>query len=217
MLIQGSKCSGEACTGSIFKAAVAREIFKDIIDDKMKVYDYSCGFGTRLLGLMSLQKNVKYIGVEPNTETYNSLLKLIKDFNFNADIYNIGSEDFTSKEKVDIAFSSPPYFNLEVYSNESTQAYNKYSDYEIFLEKYWRQTIKNIKKSLRKNSLFICNVGNSANEFTQRILNDYTRIIEEEGFKLIHTNYMITYKSHLSSKKRTRKLSKGEPIFYYEM
>jgi hypothetical protein len=215
-LIRGARASGEGSMGSIFKPAIAREIYEEYVKEDSVVYDYSMGFGTRLLGLMSLNlNNVKYIGVDPNTETFNNTKKLIKDFNFNAEIYCIGSEDFKPKEKIDFAFSSPPYWNKEIYTNEETQAYNKYKTYEDFIENYWRQTVKNIKSKLR--GVFAINIGNFANKENEKLIDDFTRIIEEEGFKLIDFWILRSATSHLASKKKTGKISKDEPVLFYSV
>ena len=67
------------------------------------------------------------------------------------------SEDFETPANIfDLAFSSPPYNNLEVYSKDETQAYNKGEDY--FFNKYWAGTLKNIKNSLKAGKYFILNV-----------------------------------------------------------
>lgn len=64
------------------------------------VFDFSCGFGGRMLGTLSSAKNYKYIGVEPCRETYDSLLELgeyiesVTNREVSYEFHNIGSEDF---------------------------------------------------------------------------------------------------------------------------
>lgn len=214
MLI-GAKNSGLASMGSIFKPSVAKCVYDKYVKPGNKVLDYSCGFGTRLLGLMSLNRGALYYGYEPNSETYNHLNKMIKDYNFKAEIKMCGSEEEKFDQKFDFIFSSPPYFTQEKYCDEETQCYNKYPEYEGWLEGYWRQTVKNIKEMSHSETIFGINVGGQSNELMQRIEKDINRIIGEEGYNLIDTWYMETSKSHLSAKKDTDKKMKLEGMFFY--
>lgn len=214
----GAKNSGLSSMASIFKPTVAKTIYKHWIKDGDKILDYSCGFGTRLIGLISCGfNNVKYCGYEPNTETYNNLLNMVDYFKLNAEIKKSGSEtDDLFDEKFDCAFSSPPYFNVEKYSEEETQCYNKYPEYEGWLEKYWRQTVKNCKYMLKDDGVFGVNIGGEANSLMKKLETDLNQIVVEEGFSLVDTWYMKTSKSHLSAKKgNADKKHKLEGIFFY--
>ena len=214
----GAKNSGHCSMASIFKPSVAKAIYNKYVKNGDKVLDYSCGFGTRLLGLMSLKKDNLYCGYEPNTTTYANILKMSKDFGFNVEIKCNGSEvGDLFDHKFNFVFSSPPYFDVERYCNEDTQCYVKYPQYTLWLEKYWRETVRNCKNMMTDDGVFSVNIGGNANETMQMMEKDLKRIIEEEGFKLIETWFMKTSKSHLSSKKgKEDKKFKLEGIFFYE-
>lgn len=212
----GARNSGISSMASIFKPHIAKTIYDYWVKEGDVVLDYSAGFGTRMMGLMSLNRNNKYLAYEPNTETFNNLNKLINDYKFNAEIKCCGSEEELFEEKVSLAFSSPPYFNHELYVDEETQCYNKFPQYDEWMEKYWRKTITNIKKILKDDGIFGINIGGQANEKMIKISNDMNKIITEEGFKLIDTWYMKTTRSHLSSKKNNEdKKFKLEGIYFY--
>lgn len=214
----GAKNSGLASMASIFKPAVAKTIYSKYVKPNDRVLDYSCGFGTRLLGLMSLQQNNLYCGYEPNTETFNNLNKMIKDFEFNAEIKCSGSEtDDLFEHKFDFIFSSPSYFNVERYCEEETQSYNKYPEYKSWLENYWRKTVQNCKQMIKVDGTFAINIGGEANEMMQKLEIDMNRIIKDDGFQLIDTIFMKTSKSHLSGKKGKDKKIKLEGIFFYKL
>jgi len=216
-IIIGAKNSGLSSMGSIFKCAVAKTIYSKYIQDGFKVLDYSAGFGGRLLGLMALQKeNISYYGYEPNTETYENLLRMIDYFGFEAHIKKVGSEIEIFNEKFDFIFSSPPYYSLEKYSEESTQCYNAYPVYEEWLEKYWRATVQNIKHMSKPETVFGINVGGEANSFVKKLEIDMNRIIVEEGWQLIDTWYMQTSRSHLSDKRNKDSKTKLEGVFFYK-
>lgn len=179
-----------------FKPMNAKALYEYYTPKNGVIYDFAGGFGGRMLGALSSKNNYKYIAVEPNTETYNNLLNLGKHIeevtgrtkSFN--VFKLGSEEFKLKKKnfVDFAFSSPPYFNLEKYSDEDTQCYNKYDEVDTWLEGYVRPTIKNIYDLLKQEGKYAVNiadfkVGNKDIAF----VDEWIRISEEEGFELINT------------------------------
>ena len=217
-IVIGSKNSGIGNMASIFKPSVAKDIYKRYVKDYDTVLDYSCGFGTRLLGLMACGfEGVKYCGYEPNTETYGNLLNLINVFNFNAEIKCCGSEEELFDEKFDFVFSSPPYYSQEIYTNEETQSVVKFPEYNSWLEGYWRKTVKNIKTMMKSDGVFGINIGGNSNDLMKKLENDMNGIIIEEGFELINTIYMKTSKSHLSGKKGdSSKKFKLEGMFFYK-
>ena len=87
------------------------------------VWDMSSGWGGRLLGAIISNNVSKYIGTEPSKKTYDGLFELAKDFsgNMKYELNLCGSEEYIPhKNSLDLCFTSPPYFNLEKYSNEHT-------------------------------------------------------------------------------------------------
>lgn len=213
MMVQGSRSIGYAAHGSMFKPLVAKAIYKKYAPYGGKVYDFSAGFGGRLLGAYAAKKNLKYYGTEPNTKTYNNLLKFNDKLKFNATIYNKCSEDLIIDEKMDLIFSSPPYFDHEIYCNESTQSCSKFPSYNDWLEKYWRETVKNIKKMCSSKTIFAVNAGNANNKKMNKIHDDMVSIICDEGFVEFDRIYMKTSKSHFSKNKNKKK----EPICFFKL
>lgn len=150
-------------------------------------YDFSCGWAARLLG--ALHNDINYFGTDPNYELVDKLNEIITDYKkinetskSKVDIRCCGSEEFIPEweNKIGVAFSSPPYYNLEDYVI-GNQSYKPGTSYEEWLENYMRNTIKNIYKYLVNDGYFIINVKNF-NEY--KIENDVNRIAKEEGFIL---------------------------------
>lgn len=159
----------------------------------------NCGFGGRLLGALSSKNNYKYVGTDPCTETMYHLHQLgeyIEQVTGREDSYELhccGSEEFKGpKNSIDFAFSSPPYFNLEVYSAEPTQCFNKFPELDEWLEGYVRATIKNIKHMLKPGKLYAVNIADfkvgSGN--TVAYVDEWIRISKEEGMPLFDTVYL---------------------------
>lgn len=151
-------------------------------------YDYSCGWGVRLLSAM--RNNVNYFGTDPNHELYERLLELKEDYksvamfsNSTVDIRNSGSEVFHEdwKNKMGLAFSSPPYFLLEDYKT-GEQSAQQDTSYEDWQELYLRPTFRNIKEYLIDEGYFMINIKDYS-KFTLEA--DSKRIAIEEGFEFI--------------------------------
>lgn len=156
-------------------------------------YDYSCGWGSRLLA--SLTEDIEYHGTDPNTILCDSLNEIGTKYHLvnpnifgpsQFKIYNHGSEiDIpVLHNKVGLAFSSPPYFDLELYSNCPGDSIILNSTYEMWLENYWRKTVYNIKNYLTSNGYFILNIKNIQK---YNLAEDMNKIIDEAEFIFIES------------------------------
>ena len=187
-----------------FKPMNAKALYEYYAPKNGVVYDFSGGFGGRMLGCLTSKNNYKYIAVEPNSETYENLLKLGKYIesvtgrNSSFEIYKVGSEDFKPQNNfVDFAFSSPPYFNLEVYSDEDTQCYNKFKELDAWLEGYVKPTIRNVYDILKEEGIFAVNIADfKFRNKNIKFVDEWIKIAIEEGFKL---------ENNISMKLTTRK------------
>ena len=159
----------------------------------------NCGFGGRMLGALSSKNNYRYVGTDPCTETMYHLHQLgeyIEQVTGREDSYELhccGSEEFRGpKNSIDFAFSSPPYFNLEVYSDEPTQCFNKFPELEEWLEGYVRATIKNIKYMLKPGKFYAVNIADFKVGSGQVVayVDEWIRISGEEGMPLFDTVYL---------------------------
>lgn len=181
--------SGSAAKLSNFHYSIIKELLENYSQEgkTLNYYDFSCGWGTRMSA--AINQNINYFGTDPNEELIDTLYKTYNEYKkvtettSKVDIKAQGSEIFVPEWEniIDLAFSSPPYFDLEEYSgiNQSTKLYPKYEDW---LESYWRITVRNIKKYLQKDGHFIYNVKN-LKEYN--LENDMKKISEEEGFVFI--------------------------------
>ena len=160
-----------------------------------RVYDYSCGYGGRLLGVTSSNLQLDYVGVDPNTETVKNL-NLLNNFIELAggrpgEIHQSVSEEFVP-ENIDCAFSSPPYFNLEKYSDEPTQCMNQFDSIDEWFEGYVTPTMRNIHKGLNSDGVFATNIADyktPKEEF--KVVDRWIETAEKLGFKHTETVKMM--------------------------
>ena len=180
-----------------FKPQNARAIVEDLCPVMWgNVYDYSCGYGGRLLGIGSSNMKYNYIGIEPNTET----VKYLNFFNDCIDeavgvrgtIVQSVSEEYQPTD-IDLAFSSPPYFNLEKYSDEDTQCMVRYRTLDEWFSGYAEPTIENIYNGLNKDGIFATNIADykTYGNKEYKVVDDWIQTAERIGFKNVGTIKMM--------------------------
>jgi hypothetical protein len=175
---------------SNFRPTAAAAIYHQFAPQNAVVYDMSAGFGGRLMGAIRAENVTRYIGVDPCDETYCGLVKLSKDYGRQKkiELHKIGSEIFMPESNsLDLAFSSPPYFDQEKYSTEDTQSYIKYPTKESWCNEFMCLTLKNIYKGLKPRRFSVINISRD-------LSSDIVSVALKVGF--IHIN---TWKLSLSN------------------
>jgi len=165
-------------------------------------YDYSCGWGVRMLS--ALRNQINYYGTDPNyllTEKLQNIHthynKINKTSRF-IDIRCSGSEKYISEweNKMGLAFSSPPYFILEDYKI-GEQSIKKFSNYDDWLDLYLLPTMKNCKKYLIKGGYLLVNIKNILG---YSLYDDTKNIIETLGLKYVGYEILKNIKRPSSKK-----------------
>lgn len=194
---------------SNFRPSAAAAIYQKYCQSGGVVWDMSSGFGGRLVGAIASSKVKKYIGTDPSTPTFVGLSQMAEDFRglIDIELTQSGSENYIPSEPVDLCFTSPPYFDTEVYSHDLQQSCISYPNIESWNYHFLRKTIQNCKAALKHNGLLILNVANVASHKTLEI--DTVSIAEDEGFKLVDTLKMKLSAINFG------KTHKHEPIFIF--
>jgi hypothetical protein len=154
-----------------------------------KYYDFSCGWGVRLLSAM--RNRVEYYGTDPNNLLVDRLRQIATDYNTvngtsaSYDIRCHGSETFVPEweNTIGVAFSSPPYFNLEDYG-VGNQSYKPGTSYQEWLDNYLRPTIENIKRYLVDDGKMLVNIKDFLD---YKLCADTRAIAESLGFHYVET------------------------------
>jgi hypothetical protein len=160
---------------------------------------------------MSDRVPVHYIGTDPNSENwfgqgsskYHNLAnfyntKTYRGNSFFSDthtfeMHQYGSEDIGKHidRKVDLVFTSPPYFNREAYSNDPTQSYKKFSNYESWRDGFLRPTLETCVKWLKNDRYILWNIADIqvAGKYLP-LEKDSRDILESLGMKYVETMKM---------------------------
>ncbi len=209
-----------------FKPSVAKVIYDTNLKPNSKVFDYAMGYGGRMLGAWAADNVIEYVAVDPNTETYNngiSFADFLKKnyYNLKIEIYQDCSEDFSIsrypnyKNYFDMAFSSPQYFNVEIYSDEPTQSCHKFPDYNNWVKGFLRPTIHNCINILKPDGIFAINMSIDTEVRLKNIGKIIKFICSEKDFYLYKVDKMLI-QVRPGNGPRDRKKGKYEPIWYFK-
>ena len=129
-----------------FKPVVAKAIY-DMTNAKT-VLDTSCGWGDRLAGFFASDAE-EYYGCDPNPNTYQRYQEQISSYNKllskpkKVQIWRCGAEDlpYHKLPKIDVAFTSPPYFSTEQYNkggeHQEDQSWHKFNEYDKWRDDFY--------------------------------------------------------------------------------
>jgi len=156
------------------------------------VLDVCVGWGGRMLGSACID-DVKYTGIEPFSKTYKGLYDIKNELNLeNVILYNDIAENILPKlnKEYDLALTSPPYYNLEIYSDESTQSHN-YGTYEQWTNKFLKPVVHGVLDKLVDGGKSCWSVKNFKTDKSYNLLDDIIRLHEEKGWKKIDREFYV--------------------------
>lgn len=183
-----------------FSPIAARKIYEKYCPKfGATVLDYSCGWMARMLGCLTSPYMYKYVGIEPNSKLNARLNEfsawLCKSLNKEntTQLYLEGSEVFHEElvNTIDISFSSPPYFNLEIYCNEESQSANENTTFKAWVEHYMIPTIQNIYKYTKVGGVHIVNLKNLTTAGKEPLLEYWCRACIKVGFEPVTVDYLV--------------------------
>ncbi len=145
---------------SQFKPCIAKTVYE--IFQAEDVLDPSSGWGDRFAGFSAASCTKSYTSTDPN-------LSLYEGYHAQGISYGTGKAyDFipspfeTSDLKgrtFDLAFTSPPYFNTEVYSQHEGQSWKKYSALDSWLQNFLLPSVRKAWKHLRPGGYLAMNIA----------------------------------------------------------
>jgi hypothetical protein len=114
------------------------------------------------------------------------------------EIYQLGSEvmqyndEFQKyREKIDLVFTSPPYFAKEAYSEDEEQSYKKFGTYGLWRDGFLKSTLETACNWLKSGGYLLWNIADA--KFGKDVLpleGDSNSILENLGMEYITTEKM---------------------------
>ena len=159
-------------------------------------------------------RDVVYLGTDPNTDheieegkstkyddlgtfynTRTSRAKSLFPHTHSFRLFQHGSETIRNdpeferyRGRVDLVFTSPPYFAKEAYSEDPTQSYKKFAVYDSWREGFLRPTLETAVEWLKPNRYLLWNIADA--KFGKDMLpleKDSSDILESLGMKYVET------------------------------
>ncbi len=186
---------------------------------EFRVLDTCAGWSGRLAGLLAAfcspefdDVKVSYHCTDVNSQTKNRFEMIIGFWNHyinskieqSFDFYRsftpaeelLTDQFFKNKENFyDFSFTSPPYFNRELYSDDETQSSNRYKTYPEWRDGFLFGFIESNYRLLKPNGHFWLNIAdinkNKGDRLFYPLQEDSLRFAKIIGFEHIDTWYML--------------------------
>ena len=149
------------------------------------VLDVCVGWGGRMLGSVCVD-GVSYTGIEPFSKTYEGLEQMKSELELTDEqvtLHNDCAETILPQleRKYDLALTSPPYYNLEIYTDEETQSHH-YGTYEVWVDNFLRPVIEGVLDKLVEGGKSCWSVKNFKTDGKYNLYDDVVRIHKENGW-----------------------------------
>jgi hypothetical protein len=180
-----------AQVASNFRPGFALSMLRRFAFDGATVLDTSTGYGGRLVGFLASTCG-RYVGIDPNTQTHVGNERMASDLGaedrvmlINEPAEDVGA-DVVPDESCDFAFTSPPYFSKERYSDEPTQSCNRYREHDEWRKGFLVPMVELQYQALRHDRIAVINIADVKLGSTTYPLVDWTvAAAVEAGFELI--------------------------------
>lgn len=145
-------------TPSVFRPAVAKYVYETYAKGGV-VWDPCAGYGGRLMGAMAAGV-AKYIGTDVESETVagNQALAKVLGVSDKCSVILSKAEEHAIQEPLDLVFTSPPYFDLEVYGDASEKAATGYGSVTGWLQGFLEPVLKRAFDHLRPGGHLVLNL-----------------------------------------------------------
>lgn len=144
-------CSGFRTVSNLNHGYVYIRCKKYAVKDGI-FFDPCAGWGGRMLGAYLL--GMKYVAIDANKKLVEELKRLAEFMNYDAEIYYGDSSDekfvnsVLKRRKIDLAFTCPPYYNEEIYSDDEFQS-EKGRTKQEWNNEFLQPMINNVMKHLK--------------------------------------------------------------------
>ena len=181
---------------SQFPLKACHMILDEFLPDGGVWYDPCMGWGARMTAAWQKTVNgcdITYFGTDTNKALCERLIEYVTalcpvtDKAFHFSIRHASSTDLQEDwiNKVDLCFTSPPYFNFEYYEGDDTSC-KEDTTYEDWKAGFLVPTIKNCYKYLKDNGVLAWNIKDIyTNKTWWPLVNDSIEIAKQCGFEYV--------------------------------
>lgn len=150
--------SGGLASVTKYRAGMAKYIVQRY--SAKRVLDPCIGWGGRMIG--TLASGAEYIGCDPDPNTFRGLQGILQDINKTAQLYNSPAESILptiETSSVDMILTSPPYYNLELYT-AGDQSVKENMSWETWVTNWLRPLVLECLRTLKPDGVSCWSVKN---------------------------------------------------------
>ncbi|TXG85658.1 MAG: class I SAM-dependent methyltransferase [Spirochaetes bacterium] len=196
-----------------FRLTVAKYLIN--LFNSKNVLDPCSGWGDRLIASLACEVD-SYIGFDPNKKLFKGYDQICKLFNKNSDIKMVckpfeKAEPYLEKNKYDLIFTCPPYFDLEIYDEFCTkQSINQYPRLNDWITGFLFPMLKLSWAYLIKGGHMIVVINDCRSHYVKRMI-DYIN-------KTLKATYLgcIGYAKDSSEVPEILKFDSPQPIWIWK-
>jgi hypothetical protein len=177
-----------------YKAITTKAIVKYF--GAKSVLDPCIGWGGRMLGTLAAFPDSNYVGFEPDENTFSALTNILNDDAIpeesrkRATIYKepaeVGLSKLKSNELFDMILTSPPYFNLELYTS-GEQSIQTFKTWEDWVSKWLKPVILQCLSHLKAGGVSCWSVKNFRSDKFYPLSDITKKIHKDVGWELVKT------------------------------
>lgn len=150
--------------------------------------DISAGWGDRLIAAIAYNLQL-YCAVDPNEclhKYYNNIINTLVPDEDKRSNYIMIKGGFEHVElpnyTFDLVFSSPPFFDMEIYSDSKDDSYVKYKDHDAWFNNFLMASIKKAFKYLEKNGHLVLYMGEShTSKYIPNMISQVSKFMDYKG------------------------------------
>jgi DNA modification methylase len=167
-----------------FRPSLAKAVVEAFSPVGGLVLDPCAGYGGRAAG--TLASGRRYLGVDPNPKASPAFSGIARDLGGDLRFFNQPFEEFDELgQGADLVFTSPPYFSVERYSDDSTQSWVRYKTWGSWVRGFLKPFVERSWTHLKPDGYFCVNTKDiRSGQSVFPIGGELTRLALETGFSL---------------------------------
>lgn len=169
-----------------FRVSVCLEVLD--IFRPVRWLDISAGWGDRLISAILSPWVREYCGVDPNPCLHSGYQSIIQQLDpTSAKHCTLIQDGFETAKlpntKFDLVFSSPPFFDLEIYSTASTDSLIKYNTVDKWFNGFLMPSIKKAIRHLKPGGYLVLYMGEShgTEKYISRMITQTDKLANNAG------------------------------------
>lgn len=178
-----------------FSPVLSRKIYDTFLPPEGgRVLDPFSGWGDRSIGALASPRVLSYDGVDCNTALVPGYTRLTQtlDQNHKIQFHITPWQCFVApRREYDLIFTSPPYFDFEIYSSESTQSCAGQATYDAWWQNFMQPAVRKMRALIKPEGHIALHIGHTYR--TPNFVDDVkTLMVEQLGLRFVQTIECLT-------------------------